>query len=265
MDLVVLIKQVPDPEKNAGMKEDGTLNREKSENIVNPYDMNALEEALKLKDQYGGTVKVVSMGLPKAEQALREALAKGADEAVLVTDKKLGASDTLATAYALSQAIKKLGNYDLIFCGMQAIDGDTAQVGPQVAERLGIPQITYAEKVEIKDKDLIVKRVVEGGYEIIKSSYPALITVTNTANEPRLGTLLTIKKAHKTEIKHWDAAYIEADEKKIGKDGSPTKVRKIEKPEQKGQGIIFEGKLEEIIPKFMEQIKKDKLNLKRVA
>jgi len=262
MELVVLIKQVPDPEKNAGMKEDGTLNREESKNIVNPYDMNALEEALKLKDQYGGKVTVISMGLPKAEQALREALAIGADDAILLTDRKLGASDTLATAYALSQAIKKLGNYDLVFCGMQAIDGDTAQVGPQVAERLGIPQLTYAEKVEVKDKDLIVKRVVEGGYEITKSSYPALITVTNTANEPRLGTMLSIKKAHKIEIKHWDAAYIEADEKKIGKEGSPTKVKKIERPEQKGQGIMFQGKLEEIIPKFFEQIKKDKINLK---
>ncbi|MDP2907629.1 MAG: electron transfer flavoprotein subunit beta/FixA family protein [Nanoarchaeota archaeon] len=263
MDLVVLIKQVPDPEKNAGMKEDGTLNREESQNIVNPYDMNALEEALSMKDKYGGKVTVISMGLPKAEQALREALARGADEAILLTDRKLGASDTLATAYALSQAIKKLEKYDLVFCGMQAIDGDTAQVGPQVAERLDIPQITYAEKIEIKDKELIAKRIVEGGYEIIKSSYPALVTVTNTANEPRLGTLLNIKKAHKKEIPHWDAAHIEADEKKIGKEGSPTKVRKIEKPEQKGKGIMFEGKLEEIIPKFLEQIKTDKLILKK--
>lgn len=265
MNLVVLIKQVPDPEKNAGMKEDGTLNREESKNIVNPYDMNALEEALKLKDQYGGKVTLISMGPPKAEQALREALVCGADEAILVSDRKLGASDTLATAYALSYAIKKLGDYDIVFCGMQAIDGDTAQVGPQVAERLGIPQITYAEKVELEENTLVVKRVVEGGYEIVKSSYPALITVTNTANEPRLGNLVNIKKATKKEIPTWDAAYIEVDETKVGREGSPTKVRKIEKPEQKGQGIMFEGKLEEIVPRFMEQIKKDKFNPKGVA
>lgn len=263
MNLVVLIKQVPDPEKNAGMKEDGTLNREESTNIINPYDRNAVEEALKLKDQYGGKVTTISMGLPKAQYALKETIVMGADEAILLSDKKLGASDTLATAYALSQAIKKLGSYDLIFCGMQAIDGDTAQVGPQVAERLGIPQITYAENVEIKDKELIVKRVVEGGYEIVKSSYPALITVTNTANEPRLGTLMSIKKASKTEIPVWTAEHIEADETRIGREGSPTRVKKIEKPEQKSKGVIFEGKLEETIINFLEQIKKDKLSLRR--
>lgn len=265
MDLVVLIKQVPDPEKNAGMKDDGTLNREESTNIVNPYDLNAVEEAVKLKEQYGGTVTVISMGLPKAEKALRETLVMGADEAILLSDRRLGASDTLATAYALSQAIRKLGNYDIIFCGMQAIDGDTAQVGPQVAERLGIPQITYAENVEVKDKDLIVKRVVEGGYEIVKSSYPALVTVTNTANEPRIGGLINIKKAANKEIPTWDVDHIEADETKIGKEGSPTKVRKIEKPEQKGEGIMFEGDLDKIVSGFMEQIKKDKFNLKGVA
>lgn len=263
MNIIVLIKQVPDPEKNAGMKEDGTLNREESQNIVNPYDMNALEEALKLKDQYGGKITVISMGPPKAEQALRKALATGADEAILVTDRKLGASDTLATAYALSQTIKKIGNYYLVLCGMQAIDGDTAQVGPQIAERLGIPQITYAEKIEIKNDILIVRRVVEGGYEIVESSCPALITVTNTANEPRLGNLKSIMKANKEKIPYWDAAHIEADDKKIGREGSPTKVKKIEKPEQKEQGIIFQGAPEEAVQKFLEQLKKDKLNLGR--
>lgn len=265
MDLVVLLKQVPDPERNAGMKEDGTLNREESTNIVNPYDLNALEEALSLKDKYRGTVTVFSMGPEKAKDALKDALVRGADEAILVGDGKLRASDTLATAYALSYAIKKLENYDLIFCGMQAIDGDTAQVGPQVAERLGIPQVTYAEEVTVEDKEIKVKRVVEGGYEIIKSSYPALITVTNTANEPRTGNLLSIKRAVSKEIPVWDVEYIEVDETKVGKAGSPTKVRKIEKPEQKGEGIIFEGDLDKVVAGFMDQIKKDKFNPRGVA
>ena len=265
MELIVLIKQVPDPERSAGMKEDGTMDRERSKNIVNPYDMNALEEALRIKEMYGGKVTTISMGPLQGEEALRETLVRGADEAILVSDRKLGASDTLATAYALSCAIKKASNYDLIFCGMQAIDGDTAQVGPQIAERLGLPQVTYAEKIEIKNKELVVRRVVEGGYEIVRSPYPALITVTNTANEPRLGSLLNVQKACQKEIPLWDAAYIEVDEAKVGREGSPTKVKKIERPQQKRQGKMFEGDPDELVSKFMEQTKKDKLNLKRVA
>ncbi len=185
---IVLVKQVPDTANISGevMRPDGTVNRGKLPAVFNPEDKVALELALRVKDRYGGKVTAVSMGPPKASVMLRECLFMGADAAVLISDRKFAGADTLATSYVLCAAIKKLGNYDLIFGGRQAIDGDTAQVGPQTAEKLGIPQVTYAEEIkEIKDGRIVIRRKIEGGYEVLDSAMPVLITVIKDAAAPR--------------------------------------------------------------------------------
>ncbi len=185
---IVLVKQVPDTANISGqvMKEDGTVNRAKLPAIFNHEDRVALELALRVKDEYGGKVTVVTMGPPRASDVLRECLYMGADEAVLISDRKFAGADTLATSYVLSEAIKKIDNYDFIFAGRQAIDGDTAQVGPQTAEKLNIPQITYAEEIlSISNETVKVRRKIEGGYEILESKLPVLITVLKDSSFPR--------------------------------------------------------------------------------
>ena len=185
---IVLVKQVPDTTNISGqvMKEDGTVNRSKLPAIFNFEDKVALEFALQVKDMCGGKVTAVTMGPPRASDVLRECLYMGADEAYLITDRKFAGADTLATSYVLSEAIKKIGNFDFVFAGRQAIDGDTAQVGPQTAEKLNIPQITYAEEIlEVKDRSVRVKRKIDGGYEILESTLPVLITVLKDSAEPR--------------------------------------------------------------------------------
>ena len=185
---IVLVKQVPDTTNISGqvMKEDGTVNRARLPAIFNFEDKVALEFALQVKDRCGGKVTAVTMGPPRASDILRECLYMGADEAYLITDRKFAGADTLATSYVLSEAIKKIGGFDFVFAGRQAIDGDTAQVGPQTAEKLGIPQITYAEEIlEVKDHCVRVKRKIDGGYEILESKLPVLMTVLKDAAEPR--------------------------------------------------------------------------------
>ncbi len=185
---IVLVKQVPDTTNISGqvMKEDGTVNRAKLPAIFNFEDKVALEFALRIKDECGGKVTAVTMGPPRASDVLRECLYMGADEAYLITDRKFAGADTLATSYVLSEAIKKIGDYDFVFAGRQAIDGDTAQVGPQTAEKLNIPQITYAEEIlQIKDNCVRVRRKIDGGYEILESRLPVLMTVLKDAAEPR--------------------------------------------------------------------------------
>lgn len=185
---LVLVKQVPDTANISGevMKPDGTVNRAKLPAIFNPEDKVALELALQVQERFGGGVKVITMGPPKASEILRECLYMGADEAFLISDRKFAGADTLATSYVLSEAINKIGNYDFIFAGRQAIDGDTAQVGPQTAEKLGIPQITYAEDViDIKKDVVTIKRKIDGGFEILKGKTPLLITVIKDAAIPR--------------------------------------------------------------------------------
>lgn len=253
--MIVLVKQVPDTKNITGqaMKEDGTVNRAALPAIFNPEDLNALEEALKIKDKLGGKVTVISMGPPAAAQVLRESLFRGADDVILLSDRKFAGADTLATSYALSMAIKKLKEYDIVFCGRQAIDGDTAQVGPQTAEKLGINQITCVDKiVELKNKEITVERSIEGGYEVVKSKLPILLTITGEANFPRpfsAKKVLTYKYAmtpleinsydeeylkngiiseSNVIIKLWDHAEIGAKEEQIGLAGSPTKVKQIE-------------------------------------
>ena len=189
-DCVVLAKQVPDTKNITGeaMREDGTVNRAALPAVFNPEDLNALEAALEIRERYGGTVTVITMGPPSACELLRESLYRGADDVILLTDRRFAAADTLATSYALSCAIRKLGRYDLILCGRQAIDGDTAQVGPQTAEKLGINQVTYVESVNSIDGDRIeLERSIDGGVEVVRGKLPILLTVTETANEPRPG------------------------------------------------------------------------------
>ena len=255
LNIIVLAKQVPDT-RNVGkdaMKEDGTINRAALPAIFNPEDLNALEQALRLKDANpGSTVTLLTMGLPRASEIIREAMFRGADGGIVLTDRVLGGADTLATSYSLAQAVKKIGNYDIILGGRQAIDGDTAQVGPQIAEKLGIPQVTYAEPiVELKDGYVVVKRRLENGVETVKAPLPCVVTVTGSADacRPRNAKrVMTYKRAvSPTEkakltpeqqaivdarpylnLQEWSAAYVEADPEQIGLPGSPTKVKAIE-------------------------------------
>ena len=253
--IVVLAKQVPDT-RNVGkdaMKEDGTVNRAALPAIFNPEDLNALELALRIKDENPGTeITILTMGPPRAAEIIREAMYRGADNGILITDKRFAGSDTLATSYAISQAIKKISNYDLVVAGRQAIDGDTAQVGPQAAEKLGIPQITYAEElVSINKEKVIIKRRLENGVEIASSPMPALVTVHSSAADcrPRNAKYLMKFKYAKTaielenasddekaltekrpylNIQIWTVDDIQADVDLLGLSGSPTKVKSIE-------------------------------------
>ncbi len=237
MNIVVCLKQVPDTNEVKIDPKTGTLIREGVPSIINPDDKNALEEALVLKDKVGANVTVISMGPPQAEKALREALAMGADEAILITDRAFAGADTLATSNALAGALRKL-EYDIIFAGRQAIDGDTAQVGPEIAEHLGIPQITYVEKVDVDGKNLKVQRAWEDGYEIIQVGTPVLLTAIKELNEPRYMNVCNIFETFKKDVKIWTANDIDVDINLLGLNGSPTKVKKSMTKEAKGQGEL---------------------------
>jgi len=268
-DSIVCVKQVPDTANvtTEAMKEDGTVNRAALPAIFNPEDLHALETALEIRDKHGGTVTAITMGPPKASEVLRECLTRGADRAVLITDFRAAASDTLATSYILSQAIKTVGRYDFVFCGRQAIDGDTAQVGPQCAEKLGIPQITYLEElVELVDGEVQVRRNVGDGWEIVRAKLPVLVTVLETANQPRPPAARRVMRLKRSRtpgeiasevrkqmrdasdetrnaearrrcdalkqqgllIEQWDLDEIGADLSRCGLAGSPTKVHRIQ-------------------------------------
>ena len=259
---VVLVKQVPDTANISGkaMKDDGTVNRAALPAIFNPEDLNALEMALLVKERYGGQVAVLTMGPPRAAQVLREALYRGADRVILLSDRKFAGSDTLATSYALKCAVEKIGDFDLVFCGRQAIDGDTAQVGPQIAEKLGLPQITYAESIQsLKEDEIIVQRAFPLGKETVRCTLPCLLTVVSSANQPRppsarrgivyklaatpleyrallakwpefesVEALDCYLAERNLKIPIWTAADVGADEARLGSTGSPTKVLKID-------------------------------------
>ncbi len=232
LKIVVLAKQVPDT-RNVGkdaMTAEGTVNRQALAAIFNPEDLNALEMALAIKDRKKDTeITIVTMGPDRAAEIVRDAMFRGADGGVVVSDRKLAGSDTLATSYAISQAVKKLGKVDIVFGGRQAIDGDTAQVGPQTAEKLGIPQITYAEElVDITDKDITIKRRLERGVETIKTNLPVLVTVHSSAPKARYYNAKRLMAYKNAEIKMFNAADIEAEDERLGLTGSPTKVKKID-------------------------------------
>jgi electron transfer flavoprotein beta subunit len=247
MHFVVCIKQVPDTHDVKINPETNTLMREGVEAIINPFDMYAIEEALRLRDRMGGTVTALTMGPPQAEAALREAIAMGVNEGILVSDRAFAGSDTWATSYTLSKALEKIGDYSVILFGKQASDGDTAQVGPGVATHLDLPQITYVRKVEeLEETRIVAERLLESGYEAIESPLPCILTVVKEINEPRLPSLKGKMAARKAEIVTWGAADIEADPDKLGLDGSPTKVVKIFTPPAREGGEMLEGEPNEI-------------------
>ncbi len=288
-DCIVCVKQVPDTANITAeaMNPDGTVNRAALPAIFNPEDLNALEAALDVRDRFGGTVTAISMGPPKAADVLRECLYRGADRVILITDCRAAASDTLATSYILSQAIKTIGRYDIVFCGRQAIDGDTAQVGPQLAEKLGLPQITYMEElVAIEDGRIRVRRSNGRGWQLVECSLPLLITVAGNANVPRPPSARRIMRfkraraeaeivaevrrlmpeapeeqchqevqcrlqalaAQQLRIEQWDLERIGADLSRCGLAGSPTKVHRI-------QSIVFSKKGYRDIPPTEEGIR----------
>jgi len=284
---VVLIKQVPDTKRITGeaMNEDGTVNRAALPAIFNPEDLNALESALQIKDRFGGKITVITMGLPAASEILRDSLYRGADDAILITDTRCAASDTLATSHILSCAVKKV-DYDIVLCGRQAIDGDTAQVGPQLAEKLGVPQITYVEELtELDGKTITARRNIGAGWQRVRTKLPVLLTVTSDANEPRVAaakkmmkfknarTTIEIEQKVKMEnpgageadikalvehkcseleekgllIKQWDLDFIGADLNWCGRSGSPTKVHRI-------QSIVLAAKESKDVPANEKEI-----------
>ena len=244
MKIAVCLKQVPETTEVKINPQTNTLMREGVASITNPFDEFALEEGLLTKEKYGGEVHVMSMGPPQAIEILKNALAVGADKVYLLSDPAFAGADTLATAYTLAKTIEKIGGVDLVICGKQAIDGDTAQVGPGIATRLGIPQLTYVAKVREIDpakKKIVVERMLENGREVVECSLPVVITVMKDINEPRLPSLLGIKKAAKATIPTWTAKEIGVDENRVGLKGSPTWVWKVFSPESRGGGEILKG------------------------
>lgn len=261
MKIVVCVKQVPDTNEVKIDEEKGTLIREGVPSIINPEDKIAIEEAVRLKEEFGGEITVISMGPPQAKDALVEAYAMGADNAILLSDRAFAGSDTWATAYTLSQAIKETGQFDLIFCGRQAIDGDTAQVGPQVAENLSIPQITYVKEVNIEGDEITAKRQLEDGYSVIKTKLPALLTVIDGLNVPRYPSIKRIIDAYNKEdiIQVWTVEDFEIDKDKLGLDASPTQVYDTFVPTRDHEPEILEGDIEEKVEKLINKLKEEKV------
>ena len=263
MNIVVCIKQVPDTSEVKIDPVTNTLIREGVPSIVKPFYSYAIEEALRTKEKFGGKVVAISMGPPQAREALKEALAMGADEAYLLSDRAFAGSDTWATSYALAQAIRTIGDVDLIFCGRQAIDGDTGQVGPGIAYRLGVTQLTYVIKIRQLDpanKHIEVERLLEEGREVVSGTLPALITVVKGINEPRYPTFLGIRRATRAEIPIWDAGKVNADENKIGLKGSPTQVWKIFSPPRRGGQVqLMPGSTDEAAAALADKLLAEKV------
>lgn len=267
MNIIACIKQVPDTTEVKVDPKTHTLIRDGVPSILNPYDHFAVEESVRIKDQIGeGSVTVITMGPPQARSALMRCLALGADDALLISDKKFAGSDTWATAYTLSLAIKKLGKFDIVFCGQQAIDGDTAQVGPELAQQLSIPQITYVEKVEIDDKHkLTIHKQTEEGYYILETKPPVLLALLPpTSFQPEHPPMSSILKAKKKPFNIWDAKTLEGNESKFGLEGSYTQVVKTYTPPPRGECEFIEKddtkqaakKLSEILLKHEALIKR---------
>jgi len=262
MNIIVCIKQVPDTNEVKIDPVKGTLIREGVPSIINPDDKNALEEALRIKDMYEDVkVTVISMGPPQAEDALVEAIAMGADEAYLLTDRAFAGSDTYATSTALAAGIRYIGDYDLIFCGRQAIDGDTAQVGPQLAEHLGIPQITYVEELKIEGKKVVAKRALEDGYFVIESHMPVLLTAIKELNEPRYPSIKGIYEGYRGDkIKLLSAKDVGVDENTVGLNASPTNVLRSFTPATKSKKLEFlEGNPKEKARNLIVRLKEENI------
>lgn len=253
MNIVVCIKQVPDAKDVRLDPKTNTLAREGVQSIINPYDRHALEAAVQLKEEYSGTVTVVTMGPPQAEEILREAIACGADDAVLVSDRAFAGSDTWATTYTLAKAIEKIGDTDVVLCGKQAIDGDTAQVGPGLAVRMGIPYVTCIRAIsELNNGTFVVERMMDDGYDELEVKKPVLFTVVKEINEPRLPSLKGKMKAKKMEISMLTASDLDADPDQLGLAGSPTKVVRVFAPELKSDRTMIEGTVDEQVEQLVK-------------
>jgi electron transfer flavoprotein beta subunit len=246
LNIIVCIKQVPDTTEVKINPDTGTLIREGVPSIINPFDTYAIEEGLRLKEQFGGKVTVISMGPPQAIEALKEAVAMGADEAILLSDRAFAGSDTWATSYTLSNAIRKLGEFDIILCGKQAMDGDTGQVGPGIARQLDISQLTYVFKIRevgLEVGRIVVERLLEEGREVVEATLPALLTVVKDINQPRYPTFMGIRRATRMAIPTWTAQDLcEADTDRCGLAGSPTQVvRVFSPPRREGSVDLIEA------------------------
>ena len=260
MRFIVCVKQVPDTTEVKIDPETNTLVREGVPSILNPFDQFALEEAIKIKKE-GDEIIVISMGPPQAKKALLKCLALGADSAILLTDRAFAGADTWATAYTLTQCIKKIGDFDIVFCGLQAIDGDTAQVGPEIAAQLGIPQITYVESVEkLEGKKLEAKAQSDDGYKIVETKVPVLITgITPSSFEPTNPPMMKIMKANKKPFHTWDANELGGDPNNYGLNGSLTQVIKIYSPPVKESGVVIQDEPKAAVEKLIELLSKDKV------
>ena len=260
MEIIVCIKQVPETGNIKIDPNTNTLIREGVPSIINPFDMYALEEGIRIKETHGGQVTVISMGPPQADSALREALSIGADRAILISDRRFSGADTWATSYTLAQAIKKIGSYDIVLCGKQAIDGDTAQVGPELADTLGIPVITYVRKIEEIGKDHIrVQRMMEDGYDVMEAALPVLLTVVKEINIPRLPSLKGKMRARKEDIPVWTADDIQADPSRCGLEGSATWVVRIFSPDPRPSGKVLTGEIPDMVTELINDLRQTKL------
>jgi len=270
MHIVVAVKAVPETGEVKWDEKKGTMLREGIGLVINPYDLHALEQGIRLREVYGGKVTALSMGPLSVKEVLRETIAVGADSAILLSDPGFAGSDTLATSFTLSRAIKKIPEVDLILCGKQAVDGDTAQVGPEIAENLDIPYVTYVRKIEeIQDGKIKVERLMENGYQIIEIPMPGLLTVVKEINEPRFPTLKGKIKAKNTEIETWNITSLESVPMHsygatqrgtgYGQKGSPTQVIRIFTPEARSSGEIFTGTPEDQVKALATQLKKKEI------
>jgi electron transfer flavoprotein beta subunit len=256
VQIVVCIKQVPDTAEVRINPETNTLIREGVPSIINPYDVHAIEAALQIREKIGGKVTVITMGPPQAEEALREAISMGVDDVRLISDRMFAGSDTWATSYTLFKAIQKLGA-DIILCGKQAIDGDTAQVGPAMAEYMDIPHIAYIKKIEdVTETSMRVQRMMDDGYDVVETPLPVLLTVVKELNVPRLPSLKGKMAAKKAIITKMTAADIEAEEQNVGLKGSPTQVKKIFAPQAKGDRRVLEGTPEQQVDALVAELRR---------
>ncbi len=256
MNIAVCVKQVPDASEVKIDKATGTMVREGVPAVLNPFDAYAVEEAVRLKEKHGGKVSAVTMGPPQAGEVLKHVVAMGADDVMLISDRAFAGADTWATSYTLGLGLKKLGPLDLVICGKQAIDGDTAQVGPGVAENLGLPFVAYVRRiVDVSGGKMRVERLIEDGYEVVEVSLPAVITVVKEINAPRMPSLKGKMKAKSLEIKPLSAQDIGAEAEKIGLAGSPTKVMKVFSPPPKGNREKIDGAPEEQAARLAEKLK----------
>ena len=256
MNIVVCLKQVPGTTQVKIDPETNTLIRQGIKNIVNPFDTYALEEGVRLRERYGGKATAISMGPPQAEEMLREVISTGADEAILLSDAAFAGSDTLATSYTLAQAINKIQEYDLIICGRQTIDGDTGQVGPELAEMLRLPFVAYVSKIEeVESGQMRVQRMVEDGHEVIDTPLPGVITVVKEINVPRLPSLRGLARAKRAVIPVWTAEELDIDRNMIGLAGSATRVVKVFFPQRVHHGEILEGDLEDQVESLIDKLR----------